>query len=393
MAKTLFLVDGPFVSDYLKQTIYDLHIPVVKTLAAIEHLDVSRVNYVDESTARLKLIEDPELKVYTNSENALDWVYSNHQNEELIRSLLLSKDKVRFRETMKSLAPEFYFKEVALSDLSSVDATTIPYPVILKPSVGFFSLGVYGVQNEEDWHGAISSIHDSLTDIQGIYPESVLDNSTFIIEELIEGAEFAVDCYFDAAGKPVIFNIMKHLFASQDDMNDRVYITSASILDEYRHDFQEYLSEIAKLFKFKRFPAHIELRVSQNGDKNIVEINPLRFGGWCSTPDLTQYAWGFNIYKYLHQELEPDWPQILSADAGIVHSLIVLNNSTGVKGEHIKAFDYNLLLSKFDKPIELRKTDYKRYPLFGFLMCEVSEKNMKSLQDILHSNLKEYISY
>jgi hypothetical protein len=42
----------------------------------------------------------------------------------------------------------------------------------------------------------------------GIYPEQVLDTRSFLIEEYIEGDEFALDAYFDGDGNPVILNIL-----------------------------------------------------------------------------------------------------------------------------------------------------------------------------------------
>ncbi|MCF7808207.1 MAG: ATP-grasp domain-containing protein [Candidatus Marinimicrobia bacterium] len=391
MPETLFLIDGPFVSEYLKQAITKFKIPVVKTPEAVKHLENGVINYIDTEAAKLKLLNNPQTKVYTNSENALDWVYQNHPDRQLIRALQLSKDKVRFRQVMQDLTPEFYFKAVSLDALPAIDPVTIPFPVILKPAVGFFSLGVHGVQDQDGWKKALASIENTIDDMQDLYPESVLDNSMFIIEELIDGHEYAIDCLFGQDGKPIIFNIMKHMFASDQDMNDRVYITSQRIMEEQLPSIEKYLKQVGELFGFKGFPAHIELRIKDNGDMNIIEINPLRFGGWCSTPDLAQYAWGFNVYEYLIKGIKPDWTQLLKQRGKETYSLIVLNNSTGVKGVDIDSFDYNLLLSRFDHPLELRKTDFKRFPLFGFLMCEVTENRMESLQEILHSDLLDFI--
>lgn len=38
---------------------------------------------------------------------------------------------------------------------------------------------------------------------------------------------------FNRDGKPVILNMMKHIFASGKDVNDRVYITSKEIVEQY----------------------------------------------------------------------------------------------------------------------------------------------------------------
>ena len=84
--------------------------------------------------------------------------------------------------------------------------------------------------------------------------------------------------------------------------------------------------------------------------------------------------------------------EIFKGREGKRFSLIVLDNSTGKEGEEIASFDYEKLLSNFEKPIELRKVDHKKYPLFGFLFAETREENFIELENILNSDLNEFIS-
>jgi len=50
------------------------------------------------------------------------------------------------------------------------------------------------------------------------------------------------------------------------------------------------------------------------------------------------------------------------------------------------------LLAGFEKPLELRKIDYKKYPVFGFLFVESREENFSELQTILDSDLNEFVT-
>jgi hypothetical protein len=184
---------------------------------------------------------------------------------------------------------------------------------------------------------------------------------------------------------------MKHIFSSGKDVNDRVYITSKDIIEGYLHSIMEFLSEIGKRASLRNFPAHVEVRIHENGTVAPIEVNPLRFGGWCSTPDLAWYAFGINLYEYLFQQKQPDWNIILTGKENLVFSNIVLNNSTGTEGKNIRSFDYDKLLSDFEKPLELRKADFTKFPIFGFLFCETRLENMQELQRILMSDLKEYV--
>ena len=75
-------------------------------------------------------------------------------------------------------------------------------PFILKPSVGFFSLGVYTITSDDDWTAAVADIERNLRESRDRFPESVVDQSSFLVEEYITGEEFAVDVYFDGEGEP-----------------------------------------------------------------------------------------------------------------------------------------------------------------------------------------------
>ena len=118
----------------------------------------------------------------------------------------------------------------------------------------------------------------------------------------------------------------------------------------------------------------------------------MRFGGWCTTADLSFLAYGFNPYLYYYQQQKPDWGNLLAGKEGKLFGIVVLDNSTGVAISQIKSFDYDKLLSKFDKPLELRKIDFQQYPVFGFLFVETAEDNFIELQNILNSDLREFVT-
>jgi len=50
------------------------------------------------------------------------------------------------------------------------------------------------------------------------------------------------------------------------------------------------------------------------------------------------------------------------------------------------------LLSTFENPLELRKFNFKEYPVFGFLFTETSQDNTIELKRILDSDLSEFIT-
>jgi hypothetical protein len=386
----MMLIDGPYVSDFLKSTLREKRITVIQTPIAVELLGQG-YNYVSESDAIAHLKADSRSRIFSNSENSIAWVERNLSFRDTPEKVNIFKDKVKFRQLLKSIYPDYFFKSVALEDLGSVDIETLSFPFVIKPAIGFFSMGVYNVYKREEWPYVLSAIRDEVKSVKDLYPPEVMDATTFIIEQHIRGEEYAVDCYFSDSGEPVVLNIMHHLFSSEKDVSDRVYITSQEIIQRYKPVFEAFLMELGQLAELKNFLIHIEIRMDDDGQIIPIEVNPMRFGGWCTTADLTWHAYGFNSYEYFHEGKRPDWEQIFGERTDDLFSVIVLDNGSGIKGHDIISFDYDQMLEGFQKPLVLRKVDYKKFPLFGFVFAQTPKDDKQELFRILHSDLKEYI--
>lgn len=388
----MFFVDKPYVSAFFKQTVKDNGIPVVGTGAA-QQLDLYAGTAVISEASAIEMVREIEnLPIYTTSENAIGWIEKHLPFSDLPKKIELFKDKLKFRELTKSIFPNFFFKGVSLDELKNVQFDQLPLPFIIKPSVGFMSMGVYKVANYAEWNDAIVSITAEIDQVENLYPDSVLDTSSFIIEQCINGDEFAVDAYFNSTGEVVVLSILKHVFSSDADVSDRVYVSSKDIIESNLAEFTEFSGKIGRLAGVKNFPVHIELRREGDGTLLPIEVNPLRFGGWCTTADITFLAYGFNPYLYYYNQEKPDWSQLLQGKEGKLFCVVVLDNSTGVETSNIRSFDYDKLLTKFKQPLELRKIDFQQYPVFGFLFTETAADNFLELKNILDSDLREYIT-
>ena len=388
----MFFVDKPYVSDFFKMTVRDNAIPVVGTDIAKKLGLYSGTKVISEDRAIEMARELDNLTVYTTSENSIGWISKHLAFINLPEKIALFKDKLKFRELTKSIFPNFYFKKVRVEDFKKVQFNEMPLPFIIKPTVGFFSMGVYKVSNFEEWTNTIDLIITEIDQVKDLYPAEVLDTSSFIIEQCINGEEFAVDAYYNSIGEPVILSILKHAFSSDADVSDRVYISSKKIIESNLKEFTEFAGKIGNLAGVKNFPVHIELRRDNDGSLLPIEVNPMRFGGWCTTTDISFLAYGFNPYLYYYSQKKPNWSEVLKGKEEKLFSIIVLDNSTGIDVDEITSFNYEKLLSKFEKPIELRKIDFQKYPVFGFLFTETREDNFIELKNILDSDLNEFIS-
>lgn len=387
----MILLDKPFVSDFLIDTIKMNRFPVVQTRYS-RQLDIDKnLPSYNTQNAIADLKKKPNQLFYTNSENSIEWMVKHLQFTDIPRKIKLFKDKVKFRKLTEKMYPDFYYQEVSVDDIETLNISKFPKPFIIKPSVGFFSIGVYKASDEKDWLHIKNLIKKDLLKAKKIYPSEVLDISTFIIEECFEGTEFAFDAYYNKQGEPVILNIFEHLFSSKEDLSDRVYFTSNEVVEKHLDDFTRLLEEIGVLADLRNFPVHVEVRINKRGEIFPIELNPMRFGGWCTTADLSFYAYGFNPYELYFYQKKPDWQKLLKDKNDKTFSIVVLDNSSGFESDQIKEFNFKKLLSEFEKPIDLRKIDFHEYPVFGFLFTETSKDNFSELEKILRSDLRDYI--
>lgn len=389
----MFFVDKPYISDFLRRTIRDNKIPVVGTEIAgkMGLLDGTIILGEKAAVEAARKCRAEDLRIYTTSENAIGWIAENLSFTGLPEKIALFKDKAKFRELIRPLFPDFYFQKVSLGDLKKIKIDDIPLPFVIKPAVGFFSMGVHKVTDKNDWLKTVSAICADADRHKSSYPKAVLDTGFFIIEQCIDGDEYAFDAYYDSDGAPVVLSVFNHTFSSDTDVSDRIYTTSGKIIEENIGDFTDFAGKIGELAHLRNFPVHVEVR--RNGNVLMpIEINPMRFGGWCTTADMTFLAYGFNPYLCYYLQQKPDWNKVLKGKGEELFSLIVLDNSTGVDINAIKSFDYEKLLLGFEKPLELRKIDYREHSVFGFLFVETGKNNFIELKRILNSNLAEFIS-
>jgi hypothetical protein len=385
----MFLIDKPFVSDFLIQTIKDNNFKIIATKVAKELVNDNSLQWINEAEAIAILKKNPLTSIYSNSENALAWIDQNYGKSELSSQLQVLKNKIQFRELIKGLFPDFYFKQISIQEIQQLSSHELRFPFVIKPAVGFFSIGVHIVENEKDWIKAKSELQPNK--LKSIFPENVLNTSTFIIEEFIRGEEYAIDYYYDTNGDAVLLNVLHHLFASGTDTSDRVYSTSKAIIEEHKVELESFLSTIGAALGLKNFPAHAEVRIDENGKIIPIEINPLRFGGFCTTADLLGVTLGFNEYKCFCQNKKPDWDSIFEGKETKIFSVIILDNNSGIIASDIAQFKYSALAKDFENPILIRELDINKYPVFGFAFIETDCNNKKELHDILTSDLRKYI--
>lgn len=147
----MFVVEQPFASDFFFRSLEKLQAPVLRG-AAVEEFNVANRN--------LNLVSDKEFveyyrkipePLYCNSENGLSRVATLLPDAPFVRFAELFKNKTIFRQAVAPLYPNFVFREVDLAELQTLRYEDLPRRFVIKPSVGFLSVGVRFVASAEDW--------------------------------------------------------------------------------------------------------------------------------------------------------------------------------------------------------------------------------------------------
>ncbi len=385
----MIILEKPYVSGLLAETVQRLQLPVLsnnvsRTLSGRYDLDLLEA---DEFIDRLKKGKRPLL--YSNSEDSIKWIEDNLAFTGYPERIDICKDKGRFRRLLKDEYRDFFFREITIDRLGSLDTAPLKKPFIIKPVAGFFSIGVHKVVSDAEWPRVMELIARDVEKVKGQYPEEVLDTGRFIIEEHIDGDEFAVDLYYDETGEPVILNILHHIFIGETDVTDRTYLTSKDIIEKYSGLFMGHLERLGVLGDLKNMPMHIEFRVE--GDSVMpIEANPMRFAGWCAT-DIASYAWGINTVEYFFRQLRPDWPAIFEGKEDKVYPLVIGLIPGDIDPKAVKGIRYDEYSANFKKLFEIRKTDFREFMVFAFTFSETDESNRDEIEKMLQVDMRDYL--
>ncbi|MGL1863397.1 MAG: ATP-grasp domain-containing protein [Pseudodesulfovibrio sp.] len=384
----MFLLDAPYVSDFLIQTVETLNLPVLDTPNARRLTAGANIPFVDqiEFTSRLAVGQ----RVLANSENGLEHLAQCGCHDDLTRQIEVCKDKIAFRTTIADLHPDYQFMRATPDELDSFDISGMACPFIIKPARGFFSLGVHVVNDHGEWPDVVKAIKAEQAAMNADYPAGVVDPDVLIIEDGIPGEEYAIDLYYNGDGEPVITNIMHHHFMAEDDVSDRLYYTSAAIITDWLEPFTAYAEQMGRACEFRNFPMHLEVRATDDGTIVPIEANPLRFAGWC-VADITNHAWGFNPYACYFTDTRPDWPTILQGKEDAACAMVVGDVPPEIDRATIVKIDYDQFCTLFDTVLELREIDYNAYPVFAFVFANTDLRGIEALKTTLATDFNRFI--
>ena len=382
----MIILEKPYVSAPLVAYLEEKQIPVL-------HNDMAEV--LKQQGHHLNLLDDQQFverynrtnQLYAVSENALVWLYAQLPESELVKKVKILKDKAAFRRICQQIYPDFYYKEVEMKALRSLNPDELPLPLVLKPAVGFLSVGVYIVRNKEEWQAALDDIDRNFAKQCAVFPDTVVRSEMFVLEQFIEGEEYAVDAYYDAEGKPNIINIFHHIFKSETDVSDRLYCMSKQIFEANYPAFNQFCIDLNGVLQLKNFPMHVEFRVDKHTGRAIpIEVNPLRFAGMCLN-DLTRHTCHLLPVKAFFEGTRPDYATMWNGIENDVFSFVVLDKPYDTN----RALDFERIKRHFHGVLETRDIQNPAMSIWGFLFTQTAPEHKEELHEILFSTLEEFM--
>ncbi|QHC05176.1 ATP-grasp domain-containing protein [Anoxybacillus sp. PDR2] len=378
----MILINDQIISPILLASLQELDIPVL--VQGNPSNSLNGLKTLDE-TEFFGLMNE-QTKLLTNSESCLKLLESYAPDSVQNRWSKQLKDKGLFRSALKKMYPDYFYKVADRNELYSHSIDEIPFPVVIKPSKGYSSVGVYKVKSANEWEAALRQLETELFVAENMY-QSVIDGESILIEKWIFGEEYAIDGYYDHSGHPVILNVFKRLFKDEYDTSDRIYYTSKQVIAEIYDDILAFMHQFQEIYPLKNFPIHFEIR--KNNDSIIpIEVNPLRFAG-AGTTDLGFYAYGCNVYEHYFRGTCPDWNRTLQHMDDHIYSFLCAEIPMHISQSLIQSINHPLFQKQFDHILEYRPIQAANDRTFAIVFFK--SKTMDELYRLLRLDLQAFI--
>lgn len=219
--------------------------------------------------------------------------YSN----EVVR---LTKDKIAMRSALNG---SVFNPRYEVHHLRTLSRRPLPgHAVVIKPPLGYASIGVEKVMPENDFFAAL----DRCASVRTTIVESISDFDSsgtadlILVEEFIEGQEFSAEV-FATRGKIECLGICAKSEMKPPYFEEISYCFPANIPETLANRLRSAAIEVMSRLGLSSGMAHLEFRV--RGDEIIVLDIGLRLGGSGLTHDLVHYASGIDLVKAVLAEL------------------------------------------------------------------------------------------
>jgi len=324
-------------------------------------------------------------KLYVQSQSSLELVMERMRCPKRLHAIELLSDKSQCRSMMKPLFPNFYFNTSNLSEITeNMFVSSRKY--VIKPSKGFFGIGMKILEKPADIHRLKDEIQQELELNCQIFSESVFSREQMIIEQFLEGNEYAVDMFYSEKGEPIITNITYHPLPRKAAYHHVLYYTSYWIFQQLYSQIESFFIRLNSLLNIYAFPIHAEFKLEEGKALQAIELNPLRFGGF-GLGDLSYYAYDQCPYFHFFQDQKYNWKRIWNVHRQKkYYAWVLAYNGTQVDMDKVDIINAHTKLRTFigDKSLlHYQKLDYRNNPVFAFAyLAEKKEHQLTRWLDV-----------
>ncbi|MCX5141171.1 acetyl-CoA carboxylase biotin carboxylase subunit family protein [Streptomyces sp. NBC_00338] len=216
--------------------------------------------------------------------------------------------------------------------LALVTEAGLRFPLVLKPSNGFYSAGVVKVDDPAGFAKALIQTKRVCTVLKESTGKSVL-----LAEEYLDGKEYAVDGMI-SGGRVLPLQLHRKLPDLVGPLFHEIAYLTEPFDEEKGARFKALLDTVVPALGLDESPFHAEFRFDGEGRLYILEIAPRLCGGGTTTYQQLSICTGMDAYDLLHrlgrEPLEPRATHhrvALEFDAPIERSGFLRNTARAVE--------------------------------------------------------------
>jgi ATP-grasp domain len=325
-------------------------------------------------------------KICITSEASLDVLMGCINDDTKIDAILKLKDKYKFRQILSEIYPNYAFK---LIDTAEIKDLVITEKSVIKPVKGCFGTAVRVIEPTTDFGQLSIDLQEELQKNGTVFSDTVLSKEKFLVEEFIDGEEFAVDMFYNADREPCIVNIYHHPMPNNLAYLHMIYYSSKNVFDDIYAKAKHFFTALNKILKVKNFAMHSEFKL--NGENLVpIEINSMRFGGM-GLGNMVFHGLGVNPYQYFFEDREPNWKAIWEDKKDENFAFFIAYNALNKSKANHKP-NIEKLKQQFTKVLLEKHFDYQKQLAFGIFCIQESHQNITNLLAIEFDDYFDEIS-
>ena len=337
-----------------------------------------------------ELRENPSLrfeqgdKIIISTETVLDDVLQHLDDPEKQKLISTLKNKVECRQMLTTLFPDFYFKEISIPDLAALELDPNER-YFVKPIKGYWGSAAHPLDSYTNRQELMDEITRQLQIRTDIFSDHVVAKDRLIVEEFIDGEEYAVDMFFNEDGKPIITNICYHPLPKKLEYLHVVYYTSYDVFHLLYDNLVQFFTQLNGTLHAKNMPIHGEFKLHK-GKLTPVELNPLRFGS-DGFADLSFHAFGFNPFLCFANNCSPDWEMVWRGREEKVYAFYLGYNGSDLDTRKYRP-DFRNFRNLFSNILADTAMNYQSTLAFSVMYIE--ENSLDRINELLEVEFNEY---